>query len=46
MWGIIKKIKMSSYLEEGGLGEAQESGAPPLAPLGLFRGRYAENVRV
>ena len=35
MWGIIKKIKMFNRLEEGGLGEARESGAPPLAPLVL-----------
>jgi hypothetical protein len=43
MWGIIKKIKMFDYLEEGRLGEARKQSAPPLAPLGLFRKR---NVRV
>jgi hypothetical protein len=43
MWGIIKKIKVFSRLEEGGLGEVLGSGAPPLAQPGLLRGR---NVRV
>jgi hypothetical protein len=43
MWGIIKKIKMFSSLEEGGLGEARGPMVPPLAPPGLFSRR---NVRV
>jgi hypothetical protein len=43
MWGIIKKIRMFNRLEEGGFGEARGPVMPPLAPLGLFRGR---NVRV
>jgi hypothetical protein len=43
MWGIIRKIKMFSSLEEGGLGEARGPIRPPLAPLGLFGRR---NVRV
>jgi hypothetical protein len=42
MWGIIEKIKVFSCLEEGWLGEALGSGAPPV----LLRGRDARNVRV
>jgi hypothetical protein len=46
MWGIIEKIKVFSCLEEGWLGEALGSGAPPLMQPWLLCGRDAKNVRV